>query len=73
MSSEYRGYTQQPYLGAWTKDADGSGPYTVELGHSDPGPWVQLPTGAWMRADGSGPYFRDVTAGTATALFPTPV
>jgi hypothetical protein len=74
MSVELAGYTQQPYLGGWIRESDNAGPFTIDQGMGTTGTdnWIQLPTGPWVRRDGSGPYFRDVTAGTVTAIFPAP-
>jgi hypothetical protein len=62
---------RQTAPGGWVKESDRSGPYTVNAGQgtTNPSSMRQLPAGWWVAPDGSGPYFRDVTAGTVTAIF----
>ena len=63
------GYISKLPLGGYIRLSDGAGPFSfAETVPS--GAWVQLPAGTWMRADGSGPYSRDVTGGTAVLVFP---
>lgn len=66
------GYTPKPPLGGYIRNTDGAGPFSYEEAVPS-GAWIQLPSGTWMRADGSGPYSRDVTGATAVLIFPLPV
>lgn len=62
-------YVWKPDIGCYIKIVNNSGPYTFETA-VPAGAWTQLASGVWMRADGSGPYSRDVLTDTNLPLFP---
>lgn len=65
------GYIRNPWSIGYIRLTDGAGPFS--LAEAVPsGAWIQEQTGAWYRADGSGPYSRDIGAGTATLMLPEP-